>query len=218
MPQPLWDAGESFQDRFETLQGDLRYFRDQFTRIAAEIKELQQTIHEHLHLTQNRRNFILTVLAAVYLPLSFATSFFGMNISTAAPPSPQGFFNWTASWIENLPVDTQNSTKALVSTIGSSGTLNHSWKTFAITAAFLLVTLPISSLFFLIHLWRFTGSVSSTLGSGRGSGRGGGEWNRRRLGRNFQKVDGVGRRRKGGWALWRRCIFMLYFRRAVAYT
>jgi hypothetical protein len=144
MPQPLWDAGESFQDRLETLQGDLRYFRDQFTRIAAEIKELQQTIHEHLHLTQNRRNFILTVLAAVYLPLSFATSFFGMNISTATPPSPQGFFNWTASWIEYLPVDTQNSTKALVSTIGSSEALNHSRKTFAITAACLLVTLPLS--------------------------------------------------------------------------
>lgn len=142
--QPLWCAGESFQSRLATLQSDLDFFRDQFPRVGKEIKELQQTLHEHLNMTHNRRNFILTIIAAVYLPLSFAATFFGMNINTTTSASPQGFSNWTASWIENSPADIQNSTKALVSTVGSSGPLSYSWKTFIITAACLLVSIPLS--------------------------------------------------------------------------
>jgi len=143
-PQPLWDAGDSFLNRLATLQGDLRHLRNQFTSIAAEIVELQGTVRTHLHLTQDRQNFILFVLASVYLPLSLTTSFFGMNMRTTIPASRQGFSNWTASWIENLPVETRNSTKALVSTIGSSRNLTHSWKTFTITTACLFFTLPLS--------------------------------------------------------------------------
>lgn len=145
--QPIWDAGESFDDRLSTIKQDLTFLRDQLTEISKGVKELQQTLREHLDLTHNRRNFVLTLVAAVYLPLSFATSFFGMNINTTTPAGPQGFSNWTASWIEDSPVEIRNSTKALVSTIGSSGTESYPWKTFIITSVCLLVTLPISLTF-----------------------------------------------------------------------
>lgn len=144
MSQPLWCAGESFQSRLATLQSDLDFFRDQFPKVGKEIKELQQTLHEHLNMTHNRRNFILTIIAAVYLPLSFAATLFGMNINNTTSAGPQGFSNWTASWIDSSPADIQNSTKALVSTVGNSGPLSYSWKTFIITAACLLVSIPIS--------------------------------------------------------------------------
>jgi hypothetical protein len=145
--QPIWDAGESFEDRLSTIKQDLTFLRDQLTEISKVVKELQQTLREHLDLTHNRRNFVLTLVAAIYLPLSFATSFFGMNMNTTTPAGPQGFSNWTASWIDDSPVGIRNSTKALVSTIGSSGTESYPWRTFIITSVCLLVTLPISLTF-----------------------------------------------------------------------
>ena len=135
MSQPLGYAGESFQSRLATLRCDLDFFCDQFTKVGKEVKELQQTLYEHLDLTHNRRNFILTIIAAVYIPLSFAATFFGMNINTTTSAGPQGFSNWTASWIDSSPADIQNSTKALVSTVGSSGALSYSWKTFIINGS-----------------------------------------------------------------------------------
>jgi ABC-type phosphate transport system permease subunit len=143
-PQPLWDAREPFLDRFATLRRDLEHFCREFSTIKNGIKELRETLHERLDLTHNRRNFTITIVAAIYLPLSFATSFFGMNMNTTTSAGPQGFSNWTTSWIEDSPADIQNSTKALVSTIGSSGTPSYSWKTFIITALCLLITLPLS--------------------------------------------------------------------------
>jgi hypothetical protein len=110
--QPLWDAGGPFSDRFATLRRDLEHFCREFSTIRNGIKELPETLHEHLDLTHNRRNFILTIVAAIYLPLSFATSFFGMNMNTTTSAGPQGFSNWTTSWIEDSPDNIQNSTKA----------------------------------------------------------------------------------------------------------
>lgn len=143
MSQPLWCAGESFQSRLATLQSDLEFFRDQFPKVGKEIKELQQTLLEHLNITHNRRNFILTLIAAVYLPLSFAATLFGMNINNTISAGPQGFSDWAATWIGSSPADIQDSTKALVSTIGSSGPRSYSWRTFIITAAYLLLSVPL---------------------------------------------------------------------------
>lgn len=141
MTQTLWCAGESFQSRLASLQSDLDFFRDQFTKVGKEIKEVQQTLYEHLNMTHNRRNFILTIIAAVNLPLSFAATLFGMNINNTTSTGPQGFSNWTASWIDSSLAEIQNST---VSTVGSSGPLTYDWKIFFITAACLLVSIPFS--------------------------------------------------------------------------
>jgi ABC-type sugar transport system permease subunit len=136
--------GKPFTDRFAVLQQDLEFFRESLSHIEKQVKELQQVLQDHVDVAHSRRNFILTILAAIYLSLSFTTSFFGMNINTTTPAGPQGFSNWTASWIMNSPVDIQNPTKALVSTIGSSAPQSYPWKTVIITAICLLVTLPLS--------------------------------------------------------------------------
>lgn len=94
-------------------------------------------------MTHDCRNFILTIITAVYLVLLFAATLFGMNINTTTSASRQGFSNWTASQIKRSHADIQNSTKALVSTISSSGSWSYSWKTFIITAACLLISMPL---------------------------------------------------------------------------
>lgn len=108
------------------------------------VADLKHTLYEHQALTHDRRNFILTLLAAVFLPLSFASTFFGMNMNTMTSSGPTGFSNWTTAWILDSPEDMQNSTRALASTIGSSGTLTYNWRTYIITAACLVITLPLS--------------------------------------------------------------------------
>ena len=143
-PQALWNAEQAFADRFAILQQDLEFFRDNFCDVEKRVKELQQTLQDHLELAHTRRNFIITIVAAIYLPLSFTTSFFGMNMNATTPAGPQGFSNWTTSRIMNSPLDFPNSTKAIVSSIGSSGTQSYPWKTFIITAICLIVTLPLS--------------------------------------------------------------------------
>ena len=65
-------------------------------------------------------------------------------MNTTTPSGPEGFSNWTDSWINNSPADIQNSTRALASTIGKSGTLTYEWTTYIITAICLVLTLPLS--------------------------------------------------------------------------
>ena len=140
----LWDAGRSFEDRAIELQADLEFVCEGLTKMKNDIADLKHTLYEHQALTHDRRNFILTLLAAVFLPLSFASTFFGMNMNTMTSSGPTGFSNWTTAWILDSPTDVQNSTRALASTIGSSGTLTYNWKTYIITAACLVLTLPLS--------------------------------------------------------------------------
>ena len=140
----LWDAGRSFEDRAVELQADLEFICDGLTKMKDGIADLKHTLYEHQALAHDRRNFILTLLAAVFLPLSFASTFFGMNMNTMTSSGPTGFSNWTTAWILDSPADMQNSTRALASTIGSSGTLTYNWTTYIITAACLVLTLPLS--------------------------------------------------------------------------
>ena len=140
----LWDAGKPFEDRAAELKGDLNFIRDELAKMEGEIAKLKYTLYEHQALTHDHRNFILTLLAAVFLPLSFASTFFGMNMNTMTSSGPKRFSNWTASWINDSPADIQNSTRALASTISSSGTLTYSWTTYITTAICLVLTLPLS--------------------------------------------------------------------------
>jgi len=140
----LWDAGKPFEDRAAELKADLDFICDELVEMEGVISKVKHTLYEHQALTHDRRNFILTSLAAVFLPLSFASTFFGMNMNTMTSSGPKGFSNWTNSWIEESPADMQNSTRALASTIGTSGTLTYSWTTYIITAICLVFTLPLS--------------------------------------------------------------------------
>lgn len=140
----LWDAGQSFEVRAAELKADLGFICNELAKLEDQILKLKHTLYEYQALKHDRRSFILTLLAAVFLPLSFASTFFGMNMDTTTSSGPRGFSNWTASWINNSPTDIQNSTRALASTIGSSGTLTYSWRTYIITAICLVITLPLS--------------------------------------------------------------------------
>jgi len=110
------------------------------------IEGLQKMIHEQLDLEQGRRNFILSLVAAVYLPLSFVTSLFGMNIAVTTPEGLVGFSDFTNSTLAGLSADFLNSTRALVSSIETSGPLTWNWKTFGIITGPLLLTMPLSLL------------------------------------------------------------------------
>lgn len=140
----IWDAGLTWSERATRLSNDLSFLKKELQSMEGEIKGLQKLLRERVELSHDRRSFLLTLVAAVYLPLSFATSFFGMNIDTATSPAAKGFSNYTSDWIAHSPTEYQNATKALVSTIGTSGTLTFSWETFGITAGCLLLTLPLS--------------------------------------------------------------------------
>lgn len=141
--QKFWDAGQPFSERIRILRLDVTFLHEQLSQISASNKSLQQTVRDHLELTHNRRNFIVTIVAAIYLPLSFATSFFGMNMNPGVSDDAGGFSDQVYEWIQGAPSDLQNATSALASTIGTSSNLNYSWSTFIITAVCLLISLPL---------------------------------------------------------------------------
>ena len=142
--RPLWEAGQAFEVRAAELKADLDFICNELAQLKNQISKLKHTLYEHQALTHDRRNFILTLLAAVFLPLSYASTFFGMNMNTMTSSGPEGFSNWTASWIDNSPADIQNSTRALASTIGRSGTNTYRWTTYIVVAICLVLTLPLS--------------------------------------------------------------------------
>lgn len=109
------------------------------------IEEDQTLLRSRLQLVQDQRVLQFTVFAAIFLPLSFTTSLFGMNISPSSAEGPRGFSEWVNSTISEISSEQDRlMTEVLGSITATSGSLNHSWKVFAITAACLLLTLPIS--------------------------------------------------------------------------
>ncbi|KAI9155042.1 Exoglucanase 2 [Paramyrothecium foliicola] len=139
-----WEGGSSMQDRFKTLQMDIGYLEEQANKLIIDVREAQDLLRQHFHLSQDLRLFRLSILAAIFLPLSFATSFFGMNIEGGIREGPRGFSKWINGTLETVPADLRNQTTALLSAIGTSDGLSYSWQTFGITAACLLLTLPLS--------------------------------------------------------------------------
>ncbi|KAK8181476.1 hypothetical protein BC567DRAFT_208084 [Phyllosticta citribraziliensis] len=60
---------------------DLDYFAVELNRLAKETERIRQTLKELLDLMQMRRTTGLTLLAGLFIPMSFVSSFFGMNIN-----------------------------------------------------------------------------------------------------------------------------------------
>ena len=140
----LWNGGQSIWSRFAAIRVDLEFFDSRFSEAKADIESLQTMMRDHLSLNQERRNFVLTVLAAIFLPLSFVTSLFGMNMTSPTQEGPVSFSTWVNNTIDGLPSDLGDQTRTLVSTISTSGTLTWSWTQFAIFAVCLTMTLPLS--------------------------------------------------------------------------
>ena len=142
----LWNGGTSFEDRIRKLQEDMSFLDVQLAKLGNDTQDAKELLRQHFQLSQDMTLFRLSFLAAIFLPLSFATSFFGMNINSATSEGPSGFSNYLTETIETVPTEMRNSTRALVSIIGTSGSLGYDWKTFGITAGCLLLTLPLTLL------------------------------------------------------------------------
>ncbi|KAH6971103.1 hypothetical protein BKA56DRAFT_735852 [Ilyonectria sp. MPI-CAGE-AT-0026] len=139
-----WDGGISFQDRAEKIRKDMKFLDTQLTQLESDMDESKERLRQYFQLSQDMTMFRLTILAAIFLPLSFGTSFFGMNMNSITAEGPLGFSAWMNETLGALPTDSRNATQAILSTIGTSGTLSYGWKTFGITAGCLLLSLPLS--------------------------------------------------------------------------
>ncbi|KAH8177874.1 corA-like mg2+ transporter protein [Sarocladium implicatum] len=129
----------------EQVSGDLHFQKSQTESLLRELSEDQDLLRSRFQLTQDRRFFTLNILAAVFLPLSFTTSLFGMNINSDTKDGPGGLSNWTQSALEKLSsIENRRTTEILSSVTATSGSLTFSWRTFGITAACLLTILPFS--------------------------------------------------------------------------
>lgn len=84
----LWDGGQPFKERMGILRVDFEYLQSEHRQTSGDIEEMQRKIREQISLSRGRRDFILVFLAAIYLLLSFTTSFFGMNMDTNTSPGP----------------------------------------------------------------------------------------------------------------------------------
>jgi hypothetical protein len=152
-PQRLWDGGQLFDDRIFELRRDLEFMQMELAEAGTGIRGLQNMIREHLDLTQGRRNRILTMVAAFYLPLSFTTSLFGMNMAASSPIGEGALSTSTNQTLAGLSPGVRGSTIAIVAAIESSGPLTWEWKRFGIIAGALFLTIPLSLLLNRIFRW-----------------------------------------------------------------
>lgn len=129
-------------DRVAALHEDLEFCARELERLRSYTAADHETLRQHFQLTQEMTLFRLTILAAIFLPLSFTTSFFGMNMKTT-DEGPETFSNVTNDMLGNITdTNMRSSAEVLVSIVASSGNLNYEWKVFAGTAIGLLFILP----------------------------------------------------------------------------
>lgn len=144
---PLTQPGLELLDPFAHIRQDLEFFNAQFQQLQVDIQKDLEMLRGHFQLAQDLTLFRLTILAGVFLPLSFVTSFFGMNMRRSGPlqDPEQSFSNYTNATITGLPVELRNQTAALINTLeDNSQALTYGWPTFVGTAVGLVLILPLT--------------------------------------------------------------------------
>ncbi|KAH8647601.1 hypothetical protein BGZ60DRAFT_423704 [Tricladium varicosporioides] len=63
-----------------TIESDLEYLLNRHSDVAIEITNLRKKVRAHLELRQIRLTRTLAILAAIYLPFTFVSGFYGMNV------------------------------------------------------------------------------------------------------------------------------------------
>ncbi|KAK6856440.1 hypothetical protein PG995_006627 [Apiospora arundinis] len=121
---------------------DLQYLDQELEKLRGNIRKDKDMLRQHLQLSSDMTGFRLTLLAGIFLPLSFTTSIFGMNIQNTPQEGLQLLSNFTNQTLAGLSVNARNSTQALVTSVANSGPLTYDWTTFAITSICVLATLP----------------------------------------------------------------------------
>lgn len=129
-------------EKMASLRQDLEFCNQKLGRLRSYTQADQETLRQHFQMSQDLTLFRLTMLAAIFLPLSFTTSLFGMNMGNTEE-GPGTFSSVTNSTLDNITdSNLRSSTEALVSIIASSGNVNYDWTVFAGTAIGLLFILP----------------------------------------------------------------------------
>lgn len=129
-------------DKMAALRENLEFCGRELERLRSYTDIDQETLRQHFQLSQDLTLFRLTILAAIFLPLSFTTSLFGMNMRNTNE-GPWTFSEVINSTLHNITdTNMRSSAEALISIISSSGNLNYDWTVFAGTAIGLLFILP----------------------------------------------------------------------------
>ncbi|KAJ5202850.1 hypothetical protein N7449_004929, partial [Penicillium cf. viridicatum] len=117
---PRTDDETSLINEFEMARNDLDYLHDEIESSLQRIPGVCRDIREQLDFVQIRRTNILGILAGLYLPLAFVTSFLGMNLNQYTQPQP--------SWRNATRIDPANPDNITIShsEIVDSGA-NQAW-------------------------------------------------------------------------------------------
>ncbi|SMR59344.1 unnamed protein product [Zymoseptoria tritici ST99CH_1E4] len=84
------------KDHLHALAVDIEYLADTLASDIAQIDRVKRLAIDQMELFDKRRNRVIGVLIAVYVPLAFATSFFSMSIEDNSTQS-----YWTNSTVQN---------------------------------------------------------------------------------------------------------------------
>ncbi|KUM63404.1 hypothetical protein ACN42_g3709 [Penicillium freii] len=117
---PRTEDEASLINELEIATNDLDYLHDELMSSLQRIPGVCRGIREQLDFVQIRRTTILGILAGLYLPLAFVTSFLGMNLDQVTRTQP--------SWRNVTLVDETNPEKFTISNskIVDSGA-NQAW-------------------------------------------------------------------------------------------
>ncbi|KAM0796937.1 hypothetical protein BDR22DRAFT_824663 [Usnea florida] len=85
---PISDGTEEamiLQKILDELRCDIQYIRNKLSSVGRSIDRLQIEVESQNNL-QSRNSLVVTILAAIYVPLAFVTSFLGMNVTPGSVP------------------------------------------------------------------------------------------------------------------------------------
>lgn len=141
---PRWQD-QRIEELHQSTITTLQVQKLQLQTLLRQINEDQKLLQSRLQLAQEQRLLKLTIFAAVFLPLSFTTSLFGMNINSSTKEGPSGFSEWINARLGNITLEENRiMTEVLGSITATSSSLNFSWTAVAATACGLLLTLPLA--------------------------------------------------------------------------
>ncbi|KAF4632165.1 hypothetical protein G7Y89_g5971 [Cudoniella acicularis] len=92
-----YDSNAIIGEWCEVIRIDLEYLQGRLDNIANNLVELRAKIKEHLELRQIRLSRTITVVAAIYLPFTFVSGFYGMNLSEPIWPASSNSSNATSN-------------------------------------------------------------------------------------------------------------------------
>lgn len=73
LPRPIGQQESHLLDKLTRYPTDFEYLRDEMSVLEDRANDLTKSIEKHVGFRQSRRTALLTILAGIYIPLSFVT-------------------------------------------------------------------------------------------------------------------------------------------------